>query len=83
MSNLSVKCNDVTLEAKSSVKYLPMGVTLDQDLSGITMGLSAVKKINCGLTFKYRKAFLRNQGKKTNLHSIVKVTFLLWLENVV
>ena len=39
--------NDVTLEAKCSVNYL--GTTVDQDLSGITMGLSAVMKIKSGL----------------------------------
>ena len=44
VSKMKIEGNNVDIEAKSSVKYL--GVTLDQDMTGITMGGSVVKKIN-------------------------------------
>jgi hypothetical protein len=81
VSSLKVKCNNVILEAKTSVKYL--GATLDQDLSGITMGLAgitmglaAVKKINSGLKFLYRKAcFLGTKERKLVCTALLQSKF--------
>jgi len=53
IDEMSVSCNDVDINAKSSVKYL--GVTLDQDMSGTTMGTSVIKKVNSKIKFLYRK----------------------------
>ena len=44
VSKMSICCNGVQLEARKSVKYL--GATIDQDLSGSTMGENVIKKVN-------------------------------------
>ena len=48
-SKMKISCNNVEIEAKSSVKYL--GVVLDQDLTGKTMGGNVVGKVNSVLKF--------------------------------
>lgn len=53
ISKMNILCNGVELEAKKQVKYL--GATIDQDMSGKTMGSNIVTKINKGLKFMYRK----------------------------
>jgi len=74
VSTLDVKCNGVTLVSKSNVKYL--GATLDQDLGGTSMGLSAVKKINSGLKFLYRKAeFLKSKERKLICTALLQSKF--------
>ena len=51
---MEISCNNIETEAKPSVKYL--GVTLDQDMTGKTMGGNVVRKINSVLRFLYRKS---------------------------
>ena len=52
-SKLTIVCNDVNIESKTSVKYL--GVHLDQSLSGEVIGCKVIKKVNSRLKFLYRK----------------------------
>ena len=40
---MKISCNNVEIQAKSSVKYL--GVVLDQDMTGKTMGGNVVRKV--------------------------------------
>ena len=63
------------IEAKSSVKYL--GVTLDQDMTGITMGgSSVVKKINSVIKFLYRKSsFLKFRNRKLLCSALLQSRF--------
>ena len=62
-SQLHVRCGDIDIKSKTSVKYL--GVTLEQDLSGNNTGESVIKKVNSGLKFLYRKsAFLGKRERK-------------------
>ena len=39
---MSIKCKDVNIEGKDSVKYL--GVVINNDMSGSTMGMNVIKK---------------------------------------
>ena len=57
-SKLNITCNGIQLEAKSKVKYL--GAVIDQDLSGTSMAVNIIKKVNGGLKFLYRKKNLLN-----------------------
>ena len=73
-SKLNVKVDDVVLQSKNSVKYL--GATIEQDLSGDTMGYNAVKKVNTGLKFLYRQAsFLDLKEKKLLCYSMLQSCF--------
>ena len=56
--DMKINCNNVAMEAKAPVKYL--GVVLDQDMSGKTMGSIVVKKVNSVLKFLYRKKCFLN-----------------------
>ena len=51
---MEIVCNGKEIVAKDSVKYL--GAILDQDMSGQSMGTTALKKINKCLKLLYRKA---------------------------
>ena len=53
-SELNVRCNDSTIEPKSSVKYL--GVQLDQRLNGECMASSVIKKVSARVKFLLRKS---------------------------
>ena len=50
---MSVTCNDVNISSESNIKYV--GVTLDQDMIGTSMGTFVVQKINGKIKFLYRK----------------------------
>ena len=74
MSKLNIICNDVLLESKSSVKYLD--ATIDQNLSGKSMGTSVVKKVNNGLKFLYRKSgFLNFNHRKLLCSALLQCRF--------
>ena len=67
-------CKGNEIVCKNSVKYL--GAVLDQDLSGKSMGQSAIKKINKGLKFMYRKAdFLDFKCRKMLCQSLLQSHF--------
>ena len=74
VSKMKIVCNNVDIESKSSVKYL--GATLDQDMSGKSMGQSVIKKVNAGLKFLYRKAgFFTRKEKKLSCSSLLQSRF--------
>jgi hypothetical protein len=52
-SELSIRCGDTDIAAKSEIKYL--GLDLDQSLSSESTGNKVVKKVNSRLKFLYRK----------------------------
>ena len=71
---MKINCNGVEIEAKSSVKYL--GVVLDQDMSGRTMGSNVVKKVNSVLKFFYRKnSFLNYTNRKLLCSALIQSRF--------
>ena len=51
-SNMDITCNNDSIEAKSSVKYL--GLDLDQQLSGRDTGTKVIRKVHCALKLLYR-----------------------------
>jgi len=51
-NRLNIMCNNKEIESKSSIKYL--GVTFDQDFSGLSMASLMLKKINAKFKFLYR-----------------------------
>ena len=55
---MKISCNNIEIDAKSSVKYL--GVTLDHDMTGKPMGGNVVRTINSVLRFLYRKSSFYN-----------------------
>jgi len=74
MSKLNISCNDVQLESKSSVKYL--GATIDQNMSGKSMGTNIVQKVNSGLKFLYRKKdFLNLKYRKLLCASLLQCRY--------
>ncbi len=74
MSKLNVKCNNVEIKSNTAVKYL--GATLDQDMSGQSMGTNAIKKINSNLKFLYRNAdFLDMRCRKLICSSLIQCRF--------
>ena len=74
VSKMNIACNNVQIEAKSSVKYL--GVVLDQDMSGETTGSKIVKKVNSGLKFLYRKSeFLNFKNRKLLCSALLQSRF--------
>ncbi len=71
---MSISCNGADISAKSQVKYL--GVTIDQDMSGTTMGNSVIKKINSKIKFLFRKSvFLGLKEKKMLCSALVQSNF--------
>ena len=74
VSNMKISCNSMQIEAKSSVKYL--GVVLNQDMTGKTMGSNVVKKINSVLKFLYRKSsFLKFRNRKLLCSALLQSRF--------
>ena len=62
-SKMKILCNNIEIEAKSSVKYL--GVVFYQDMTGKTIGGNVVRKVNSVLNFLYRKSsFLKFRNRK-------------------
>ena len=75
---MKISCNNVEIEAKCSIKYL--GVVLDQDMTGETIGGNVVRKVNSVLKFLYRKSsFLKFRNRKL-LCSALLVKIRLWLQ---
>ena len=73
-SKLVIKCKDVEIESKQNVKYL--GATIDQDMSGSTMGNTVIKKVNSGLKFLYRKSgFLNFRERKLLCSALLQSRF--------
>ena len=71
---MKISCNNVEIEAKSSVKYL--GVVLDQDMTGKTMGGNVVRKVNSVLKFLYRKSsFLKFRNRKLLCYALLQSRF--------
>ena len=71
---MKLSCNNVEIEAKSSVKYL--GVVLDQDMTGKTMGGNVVRKVNSVLKFLYRKSsFLKFRNRKLLCSALLQSRF--------
>ena len=74
VSEMKISCNNVEIEAKSSVKYL--GVVLDQDMTGSTMGNNVVKKVNSVLKFLHRKSdFLKFSNRKLLCSALLQSRF--------
>ena len=74
VSKMKITCNNIDIEAKSTVKYL--GVALDQDMTGKTMGTSVVKKINSVLKFLYRKSsFFKFRNRKLLCSALLQSRF--------
>lgn len=72
--NMNIVCNGNVIVAKDSVKYL--GAIIDQDMSGRSMGVSAIKKINKGLKFMYRKKdFFDTKCRKMLCQSLLQSHF--------
>ena len=68
-NKMVIECQGKPVEANTCVKYL--GASIDQDLSGITMGNSVIKKVNSGLRFIYRKKdFLDFKARKLVCNSL-------------
>ena len=73
-SKMKISCNNVEIEAKHSVKYL--GVVLDQDMTGKTMGGNVVRKVNSVLKFLYRKSsFLKFRNRKLLCSALLESRF--------
>ena len=72
MSKLNISCNGAQLESKFSVKYL--GATMDQNMSGKTMGTNIVQKINSGLKF-LRNDFLNLNYRKLLCASLLQCLY--------
>ena len=74
VSKMEISCNNINIEAKSSVKYL--GVVLDQNMRGETMGGNIVKKVNSVLKFLYRKSsFLNFRNRKLLCSALLQSRF--------
>ena len=74
VNKLSIKCNDVNIESKKSVKYL--GMVLDQDMSGSTMGTSVIQKVNSKIKFLYRnKVFFGIKERKMLCSALLQSDF--------
>ena len=74
VSKMNITCDNVEIEAKSSVKYL--GLTMDQDMTGTTMGNSVIKKINGIMKFLYRKGkFLKMRNRKLLCSALLQSRF--------
>ena len=73
-SDLDIVCKGRKIESKDHVKYL--GAILDNDMSGKSMGLSSLKKINKCLKFMYRKAsFLDFRCRKMLCQALLQSHF--------
>ena len=71
---LHITCNGKVISSTSSVKYL--GATLDQNLTGISMASSIIKKANARLKFLYRKrAYLTDYTKRLLVLSLIQCHF--------
>ena len=71
---MKISCNNVEIEAKSSVKYL--GVVLDQVMTGKTMGGNVVRNVNSVLKFLYRKSsFLKFRNRKLLCSALLQSRF--------
>ena len=72
--NYLTVCNGKEIVSKDSVKYL--GAILDQDMSGQSMGTTALKKVNKCLKFLYRKAdFLDSKCRKMLCQALLQSHF--------
>ena len=83
---MNIKCNNVDISSTSKVKYL--GAVLDQDMSGVSMGTNAVKKINSVLKCLYRNADeLDTKCRKLICSSLIQCRFdyacNMWYRSVV
>ena len=73
-SKMKISCNNVEIEAKSSVKYL--GVVLDQDMTGKIIGGNVVRKVNSVLKFLYHKSsFLKFRNRKLLCSALLQSRF--------
>ena len=73
VNKMEIVCNGKEIVAKDSVKYL--GAILDQDMSGQSMGTTALKKINKCLKFLYRKADFRFKMYKDVMSVFIAIPF--------
>jgi len=65
--SLKINCNGVDITSTNTVKYL--GVQIDQNMSGTSMGNSVVKRINSRIKFLYRKQIYLNRKIRIMLSS--------------
>lgn len=71
---LNVMCNGIPIKQQTSVKYL--GSIIDQTLSGLEMATNAIKKINAGIKFMYRKqGYLGYKERKQLCMSLLQSRF--------
>ena len=62
-NDMNIQCKGIDIDSKPCVKYL--GVNIDQDMSGTTIGSNYIKKINGKLKFLHRKvSFFRFEDRK-------------------
>ena len=74
VAKLKITCNGTEIESKDKVKYL--GVVIDQDLSGTSLGNNIIKKVNSCLKFLYRKrVFLKFKERKLLSNAILQSRF--------
>jgi hypothetical protein len=74
INEMSISCNDVKIEGKKSVKYL--GMVIDQDMSGSSMGTSVVQKVNSKIKFLYRnKVFFGIKERKMLCSALLQSNF--------
>ena len=74
VNKMNIVCKGNEIVAKESVKYL--GATLDQDMAGNSMGMAAIKKINKGLKFMYRKSeFFDTKCRKMLCQALLQSPF--------
>ena len=72
--NLKDSCNEVNIEAKTSVKYL--GASIDNCMSVDLMVLNIIQKASCKLKFLYRNAkFLNSNIKKLLVSALIQSHF--------
>ncbi len=70
-ASLNVKCNGVSIQSSSTVKYL--GIEMDQSLSGEVIAEKVIKKVNSRLKFLHRKAkYLNSYCRKLLVSSLLQ-----------
>ena len=71
---MKITCNGINIKAKSSVKYLGVGV--DQNMRGDSMGGNIVKKVNSVQKFLYLKSsYLKFKNRKLSYLSLPQSRF--------
>ena len=74
VNDFTVKCKNITIQKVESVKYL--GLTLDENLSGVNIVSNILKKSSGRLKFLYRYAdILNTNSRKTLCSALIQCYF--------